>query len=65
MLALLTTVICLLVAYPFAYYIATRSERTRNLLLVFVMIPFWSNFLVRTYAWKVLLGADGLFTRVG
>jgi spermidine/putrescine transport system permease protein len=65
LLALLTTVICLLVAYPFAYYIATRSERARNLLLVFVMIPFWSNFLVRTYAWKVLLGADGLFTRVG
>jgi spermidine/putrescine transport system permease protein len=64
-LALLTTVICLLVAYPFAYYIATRSERTRNLLLVFVMIPFWSNFLVRTYAWKVLLGADGLFTKAG
>jgi spermidine/putrescine transport system permease protein len=64
-MALLTTVICLLVAYPFAYYIATRSPRTRNLLLVLVMIPFWSNFLVRTYAWKVLLGADGMFTRVG
>lgn len=64
-LALLTTVVCLLVAYPFAYYIATRSPRIRNLLLVFVMIPFWSNFLVRTYAWKVLLGADGLFTKVG
>ena len=64
-LALLTTLICLLVAYPFAYYIATRRERVRNVLLVLVMIPFWSNFLVRTYAWKVLLGADGLFTRIG
>ncbi|MBU1866417.1 MAG: ABC transporter permease, partial [Actinobacteria bacterium] len=53
LLALLTTIICLVVAYPFSYYIATRSERTRNVLLVFVMIPFWSNFLVRTYAWKV------------
>lgn len=64
-LAAVTTLICLLVAYPFAYYIATRSERIRNVLLVLVMIPFWSNFLVRTYAWKVLLGADGLFTTIG
>ena len=65
LLALLTTIICLVIAYPFSYYIATRSERTRNILLVLVMIPFWSNFLVRTYAWKVLLGSDGLVTRFG
>ena len=64
-LALLTTLLCLAVAYPFAYYIATRTARVRNLLLVLVMIPFWSNFLVRTYAWKVLLGAEGLFTKLG
>jgi spermidine/putrescine transport system permease protein len=64
-LALLTTVLCLAIAYPFAYFIATRSPRMRNLLLVAVMIPFWSNFLVRTYAWKVLLGAEGLFTKLG
>jgi len=58
-LAVATTLICLIVSYPFAYYIATRGPRARNVLLVMVMIPFWSNFLVRTYAWKVLLGADG------
>lgn len=58
-LAILTTVICLLLAYPFAYFLATRKETTRNLMLVFVMIPFWSNFLVRNYAWRVLLGNDG------
>jgi spermidine/putrescine transport system permease protein len=58
-LALITTIICLVVSYPFAYYIATRGPRMRNVLLVMVMIPFWSNFLVRTYAWKVLLGSDG------
>jgi spermidine/putrescine transport system permease protein len=63
-IAVLTTVLCLLIAYPFAYYLATRPPRTRALLLVLVMIPFWSNFLVRTYAWRVLLGADGPFTRV-
>jgi spermidine/putrescine transport system permease protein len=64
-LATLTTLFCLLIAYPFAFYIATRRERARNLLLVLVMIPFWSNFLVRTYAWRVLLGRNGLVTQVG
>jgi spermidine/putrescine transport system permease protein len=58
-LAVLTTVICLVICYPFAFYIATRSVRVRNILLVLVMIPFWSNFLVRTYAWRVLLGSEG------
>ncbi len=58
-LAIATTLICLAVSYPFAYYIATRGPRLRNILLVMVMIPFWSNFLVRTYAWRVLLGTDG------
>lgn len=59
-IAILTTVICLIVGYPFAYYLATRSPVVRNLMLVFVMIPFWSNFLVRNYAWRVLLGREGL-----
>jgi spermidine/putrescine transport system permease protein len=58
-LAAVCTGICLLVGYPFAYYIATRRPSVRNLLLIGVMIPFWSNFLVRTYAWRILLGSDG------
>ena len=58
-LAVVTTIVCLAVSYPFAYYIATRRPAVRNVLLVLVMIPFWSNFLVRTYAWRVLLGTDG------
>jgi len=58
-LAALTTGICLIVCYPFAFYIATRTPRVRNILLILVMIPFWSNFLVRTYAWRVLLGSEG------
>lgn len=58
-IALLTTVICLVVAYPFAYFLATRSATVRNVMLVFVMIPFWTNFLVRNYAWRVILGTDG------
>ena len=63
-LALTTTAICLLVSYPFAYYIATSSPGVRNFLLILVMIPFWSNFLVRTYAWRVLLGSDGIVSQV-
>ena len=57
--ALLTTAICLALSYPFAYYIATRAPRVRNVLLVLVMVPFWSNFLVRTYAWRLLLSSSG------
>jgi spermidine/putrescine transport system permease protein len=64
LLALITTVICLLFSYPFAYYIATRKPSTRNVLLVLVMIPFWSNFLVRTYAWAFLLGSNGPISQI-
>ena len=63
-LALLTTVICLVIGYPFSYYLTTRSPRVRNIMLVFVMIPFWSNFLVRNYAWRVILGKDGVISRI-
>lgn len=63
-LAVITTVICLVVSYPFAYYIATRRPVVRNLMLVFVMIPFWTNFLVRNYAWFVILGTDGPLSQV-
>jgi spermidine/putrescine transport system permease protein len=57
--ALLTTVLCLLVGYPFAYFIARRSEKRRAALLLLVMIPFWTNFLVRTYAWELLFRKEG------
>lgn len=63
-LAIVTTLISLIASYPFAYYIATRRPAVRNVLLVLVMIPFWSNFLVRTYAWRVLLGSDGPLSQI-
>lgn len=62
-MALVATLLCLLLAYPLAYFISTRSPAVRNLMLVGVMIPFWSNFLIRTYAWRVLLDSDGLVTQ--
>ena len=58
--AVLTTAACLLAGYPLAYFIARASPRSRRYLLVLVMIPFWTSFLIRTYAWITILAHDGL-----
>ncbi len=58
--AALTTVICLLSGYPVAYLIGRADERWRNLLLMAVMVPFWTSFLIRTYAWVTILKSEGL-----
>jgi spermidine/putrescine transport system permease protein len=54
-IALLTTLITLLLGYPLGYFIATRPPKRRYTLLLLLMIPFWTNFLIRTYAWLTLL----------
>lgn len=59
-IALATTVICLLIGYPLAYFIATRPPRYRNGLVLLLMIPFWTNFLIRTYAWLLILRDQGV-----
>lgn len=59
-LAFETTVLCLVVSYPLAHYIARRSPAWRNTLILLVVVPFWTNFLVRTYAWKVILRTEGV-----
>ncbi|MDH3397711.1 MAG: ABC transporter permease [Acidimicrobiia bacterium] len=65
-IATLNTVFCLVIGYAFAYWIATRPKQsTRTILLILVLIPFWSNFLVRTYAWRMLLDSDGYITQLG
>ena len=56
-LALYTTVICLLLGYPVALMLSRMRKATATLLSVFFIVPMWMNFLLRTYAWKVLLGA--------
>ena len=58
-LAIFTTVSCLLIGYPMAYVMATAKPGMRSLLLVLVVIPFWTNFVVRAYAIKVLLAEQG------
>ena len=55
-----TTVLCLFVGYPFAYFLARSEPRVRPLLLLMVMLPFWTSFLLRVYAWKGLLADQGI-----
>lgn len=59
-LAALNTLLCLLIGYPVAYYIAFRAGRFAPVLLVLMLIPFWINFLIRISAWVVLLGRNGM-----
>ena len=59
--AAITTAICLLIAYPFAYFMARSPADKRPALLMLVMLPFWTSFLLRVYAWKMLLADSGVF----
>jgi len=61
--ALATTLFCLLLAYPLASLIARSSKRYRDLLLLLVILPFWSNFLIRVYAWMIILGPNAALAR--
>lgn len=59
-IALTTTIACLIAGYPFAWFVAKRFTGWRNLLLMLVIVPFWTNSLVRTYSWIVLLRTEGI-----
>jgi spermidine/putrescine transport system permease protein len=61
--ALLTTLFCLLLAYPLATLIAKSAKRYRDLLLLLVILPFWSNFLIRIYAWMIILGPNAALAK--
>ncbi len=62
--AAVTTLICLLIAYPFAYFMARSPADKRPALLMLVMLPFWTSFLLRVYAWKMLLADSGVFNNI-
>ena len=62
--AFLTTALCLMVGYPFAYFLARTRPRYRALLLLMVMLPFWTSFLLRVYAWKGILADQGVVNRL-
>ena len=59
LIAFVTTLICILVGYPFAYIIARTKSKRKSLLYMLVIIPFWTNSLIRIYGWKSLLGTSG------
>lgn len=59
-IAFFTTAICLVLGYPFAYFVANSSKKYRLILFMLIMIPFWTNSLIRTYAWIVILRTSGV-----
>ncbi|TAH11232.1 MAG: ABC transporter permease [Curvibacter sp.] len=62
--ALCTAVLCLVIGYPFAYFIARSAPSVRPALLMMVMLPFWTSFLLRVYAWKGILADQGVVNQV-
>src|SRR5918993_1570450 len=63
-IALITTVLCLLIGYPLAYFITFKGGRYKHTLILLVMIPFWTSLLLRAYAWVVILSGNGIANRV-
>lgn len=61
--AAITTLACLVIAYPLSMLIARSAKRHRDLLVLLVILPFWSNFLIRVYAWMIILGPQSVFVR--
>jgi spermidine/putrescine transport system permease protein len=62
-ISILGTVLCLLISVPFAYWLAVKvSAKWRGILLALVMVPFWTNFLVRTLGWQIILSPDGFMS---
>lgn len=58
-IALVTTLICIVIAYPFSYIIARTKSKKKQLLYMLVIIPFWTNSLIRVYGWRTFLGTSG------
>ncbi|MFA6041302.1 MAG: ABC transporter permease subunit [Methylophilus sp.] len=62
--ALITTLLCLAVGYPFAYFMARSPKHLQPMLLMLIMLPFWTSFLLRIYAWKTLLVNNGVINNM-
>ncbi len=62
-IALINTVLCLALGYPLAYFIALKSGSWKTILILMVMIPFWTSLLLRAYAWVVILNGNGIANR--
>ena len=62
-IAFINTLLCLTLGYPLAYFIALKSGSWKNILILMVMIPFWTSLLLRAYAWVVILNGNGIANR--
>jgi spermidine/putrescine transport system permease protein len=62
--SLITTSLCVLFSYPLSLFIASRPPRKRGTYLVMILVPFWTNLVIRTYAWQLVLGANQPFARI-
>ncbi|MGR6861541.1 spermidine/putrescine ABC transporter permease PotB [uncultured Aliivibrio sp.] len=62
-MAIIATLICLVVGYPFAYIVAKMPERWRPFMLFLIIVPFWTNSLIRTYGLKIVLGTQGILNK--
>lgn len=62
-MALVATLLCLIIGYPFAYIVAKMPQRWRPFMLFLVIVPFWTNSLIRTYGLKIVLGTQGIFNK--
>lgn len=58
------TAICLVIAYPFAYFLSKLKFSTQSIMVLLVMLPMWMNFLIRTYSWMTILGDTGIINTV-
>lgn len=63
-IAALTTVLCLALGYPLAYFIVFKGYRRRNMLILLVMVPFWTSLLIRAYSWVVILSGNGIANKL-
>jgi spermidine/putrescine transport system permease protein len=63
-MALTGTIACLIVGYPLAYFLATRAGRYKTTLFLLIIVPFWTSFLIRTYAWETILDSQGVLSSV-
>jgi len=62
--AIITTILCLAIGYPFAYFMARSPKHMQPMLLMLIMLPFWTSFLLRIYAWKTLLVSNGVINNI-
>ena len=64
LIAFLTSLVCILIAYPFSFLIARTKSKKKNILYMLVIIPFWTNSLIRIYGWRTFLGTNGWLNHI-